>query len=266
LNFLGKICFDTLTSNIAHKPESNDFCGIYFEGRNRQINYVEDFAVVHSFKVFSRCNYPMLVLSPNPENLLNSNPIYTNVIHIKTPEYNSHDQYSQFMIKDVWNYIPKYFKRLMFFHPDGFLCKFGWENWILNNKIDFVGSAWCHLPSIDINDSGVWKNTGLPKIPVGNGGFSYRSRDICERISNTYGHLKMRESGRTDDRCPPEDLFYSHLINGTQCGKVANIQEAMQFSLDPITPEEYSKKLSFGFHYPRKNNEFQKERNYCLSL
>ena len=77
----------------------------------------------------------------------------------------------------------------------------------------------------------------------------------------------MREYGREDNRSPPEDLFYSHLINGTLKGsRVANLQQCMKFSLDPITKDEYNRKESFGFHSPKKINEFQNHRDYFLSL
>ena len=49
-------------------------------------------------------------------------------------------------------------------------------------------------------------------------------------------------------------------------GSVGNIQQCMQFSLDPITLNEYNNKLSFGFHYPKKINEFQNYRDYYLNI
>jgi hypothetical protein len=70
LEILGKICFDTLTSNLDIKQQSDNFCGIYFEGRDREINCIEDFSVIHSFKNFSEYNYPIFVFSPNSNNLL----------------------------------------------------------------------------------------------------------------------------------------------------------------------------------------------------
>lgn len=261
------ICFDSLCLPIEKKNQSDEFCGIYFEGRNREINTIEDFAVLHSFKFYSEYNYPFFILSPNGDNILNKNERYKNsrIIHIKIPECKTHDEYSHFVIKNIWNFIPKQYERLLFFHPDGFLIKSGWEKFIIENKIDYVGAAWCHEPSIDILINNKWEKLQMPTIRCGNGGFSYRSRKYCEIISNIYSNCILRESGRTDNRFPPEDLFYSYFIKGLG-GNISTIKQAMQFSLDPITLSEYENKLSFGFHCPKKVNEFQNIRNYYLNL
>lgn len=265
LELLGKICFDTITSNLDIKQSSDNFCGIYFEGRNRDLNAIEDFAVIHSFKIFSEYNYPIFIFSPNSNNILNNDSRYKNarIEHIKIPEQDSHDKYSKFMIEDIWKYLPKEFENLLFFHPDGFLIKNGWENFVLDNKLKYIGSAWCHTPSIDIQENGEWKNLGFERIHCGNGGFSFRSRSACEKISSIFSKLVIRESGSNGTRVP-EDLFYSHLINGIM-GGVANLYQCMKFSLDPITLIEYNKKISYGFHFPKKHNDFQQYRNYFLN-
>jgi len=269
LEILGKICFDTLSKKLNIKQDSNEFCGIYFENRLREINKIEDFSVVNSFVNCSEYNYPFFIFSPNSNSILELHKKYpkSRIVHIKIPEGKSHDDYSRFMIKDIWNYLPKGFERLLFFHPDGFLIKSGWEKFVLDNKLDYIGSAWCHAPSIDIKFKNEWTNLNFPRIQCGNGGFSYRTRSCCERVSNEFSQFVLRENGREDNRPPPEDLFYSHIMNGIRDGgRVASVRQAMKFSLDPITLDEYNRKLSFGFHYPKKINEFQKHRDYYLSL
>lgn len=266
LELLGKICYDTLTQSIDSKQQSNDFCGIYFEGRERDINAIEDFAVIHGFKIFSEYNYPIFVFSPNSNNLLNNDPRYKNarIEHIQIPAQDSHDKYSKFMFEDIWKYLPKQFENLLFFHPDGFLIRNGWEQFVIDNKFKYIGSAWCHTPSIDIYENNEWHNLNFPRIHCGNGGFSFRSRSACEKISSIYAKHILRETGSQGTRVP-EDLFYSHLINGIE-GGVANLKQSMKFSLDPITLDEYNNKLSYGFHYPKKVNEYQQYRDYFLSL
>ena len=218
LEVLGKICFDTLTSNLDIKQQSDSFCGIYFEGRDRDINAIEDFSVVHSFKNFSEYNYPIFIFSPNSNNLLNNDPRYKNarVEHIKIPIQDSHDKYSQFMFEEIWKYLPKGFENLLFFHPDGFLIKNGWESFVLNNKLKYIGSAWCHSPSIEINNNGNWQSMEFPSIRCGNGGFSFRSRSACEEASRRYSKSiisrlrgscrwrpgRLRRPRRSSDRCP----------------------------------------------------------------
>lgn len=262
---LGKICYDTLIQNIDLSQQSDEFCGIYFEGRDRELNYLEDFAVIHSFKIFSEYNYPIFIFSPNSNNILNNDIRYKNarIEHIKIPIQDSHDKYSSFMLNDIWKYLPKQFENLLFFHPDGFLIKEGWEQFVLNNKLKYIGSAWCHAPSIDIYQNNQWHNLGFPRIQCGNGGFSFRSRKACEKINSIYSKCILRESG-TDGTRVPEDLFYSHLINGME-GGVGTLSQCMKFSLDPITLNEYNNKLSYGFHYPKKINEYQRYRDYFLN-
>jgi Protein of unknown function (DUF5672) len=270
LELLGKICFDTFSIELNDKPHSDEFCGIYFEGRGRNINCIEDFAALHSFKAFSKYNYPFLIFSPNNAGVAEISQRYKNsrICHIEIPECDTHNKYSNFVTKEFWNFLPKQFERLLFMHPDGFLIKNGWEDFVQKNNLAYCGAAWCHSPSVGVlnphnND---WENFSFPRIYCGNGGFSYRSRFCCETISNIFSKFTLRENGREDNREPQEDLFYSYFINGTNVGKVANIKQCMQFSLDPITLEEYNKKISFGFHYPKRVNEFQKYRDYYLSL
>lgn len=266
LEILGKICFDTLCLNLDIKQKSEEFCGIYIDGRNQEFNFIENFAAAASFKIHSEYDYPLLVLSPNSNNILNGECKKYSVNHIQIPELNSHEKYSEFLIKHVWNYIPKHFPRLLFIQSDGFLIKKGWERFVLDNKLDYVGAAWCHEPGIDHYSCYHWLASGFPRIRCGNGGFSYRTRFCCEELSNSYRLIQLREANRKDNRSPPEDLFYSHLINGTKIGRVATVKECMQFSLDPITLKEYENKTTMGFHYPRKINEFQQYRDYYNSL
>lgn len=263
-SLLRRICLDTLSLELKTSPQSNEFCGIYIDGRNREINFAEDFAVLHSFNFFSEYEYPLLILSPNSSNLFNSDTKYSNIQHIKIPELKSHALYSEFSIKNLWNYIPEKYEKLLFMHPDGFLIKSGWEKFISDINVDYIGSAWCHFPGVEVFHEEKWSETGFPKTLCGNGGFSYRRRSICKKISETFSSFKLRESG-TENKFPPEDLFYSHFINGSGA-KIANLKQCMKFSLDPITPNEYEEKISFGFHHPVGVNEFQKHRDYYLNF
>lgn len=267
LFILGKICFDILSTEFSkdnlftcQKPPSDDFCGIYYEGRNRQINSIEDFAVIKSFKLYSEYNYPMLVFCNNDSNFLGGkiDTITNRITIIKVPEANTHDEYSQFFIRDLFNLIPDRYENLLFHHPDGFLIKSGWERYVTGGKFDYIGSPWLHSPSIDAVVNGEWMDIKLPPVTVGNGGFSFRKRSSCLNISIMYSNYRLRERFRDDNRPPPEDLFYSFFLNGNGY-KVANIAEAKNFSIDPITLEEYNRKISFGFHCPKHINEWKRK-------
>lgn len=246
---LGKICFDTLNLPLIEKDNSDNFCGIYFEGRNRNINAIEDFSVVHSFKVFSKYDYPIFIFSPNKDDLLDNSKKYKNVYHITIPTCNSHEAYSSFMINDIWNYIPKQYEHLLFFHPDGFLIKSGWEDFLLNNSWSYCGAPWLHAPSIEYFDglSKQWKNFFFP-CRIGNGGFSYRRASFCRAASTYYKDMTLREKYAPHDKKPQEDLFYSVIAN--TFGSMPTIEEAKQFVIDPMSLNDYNNKRSFGFHFP----------------
>ena len=187
---------------------------------------------------------------------------------IKINECQSHDDYSLFMIKQLFKIIPKEYENIIFLHNDGFLIKSGWENYLKEINVDYIGSPWAHTPSIDIFDDDIkkWKPLNFQPINVGGGGFSFRKLSKFRKISEEYSGFILRERYREDNRWPPEDLFFSNILNGTGIGKVADIKQAIRFSLDPITLIEYLRKSSFGFHYPTYKNNFQQYREYHLSL
>ena len=51
--FIKLVCNDILRNDKNHTCKSDVFAGIFVEGRNREINNLEDFASFHSFYVFS---------------------------------------------------------------------------------------------------------------------------------------------------------------------------------------------------------------------
>jgi hypothetical protein len=249
-DFAGEVCFDVLNIPLEQKPDSDEFCGIYFEGRGREINCIEDFAVVHSFKVFSKYNYPIFIFSPNSENLLNNEEKYKNcnIRHVKIPECNSHEAYSEFMIREIWNYLPLKYEDLLFFHPDGFLIKKGWDDFLLKKNWVYCGSPWLHTPAIEYLDkNGNWRDF-LGPVRLGNGGFSYRKASFCRAATYYYGDFILREKFAPNNKKPPEDLFYSVIANNLTIN-VPTVEEANQFCCDPLTPEKYKSGNYFGFHY-----------------
>lgn len=266
LSILGKICFDTLNLKTPEKPSSSDYVGVYLDSRNRELRCVEDYAAIKSFAHHSKYNYPILVMSSNSNNLLCDIDEFKkfNIIHIKIPEQPNHDAYSLFCVRELWDYIPEKFRKILFIHHDGFLIKSGWENFIESIGVDYIGAPWCHSPMVEsLNpDSPIC----FPPVWVGNGALSYRNADCCREVSRRYSALALRERGRVDNRFPPEDLFYSYFINGSRLGRVANIKQAMKFCIDPIILSEYENRVSFGFHYPMVTNQFQHFRNYYNSL
>ena len=115
LEVLGKICFDTITSPYVSKPNSDEFCGIYIESRNRELTCIEDLAAIKSFKIFSEHNYPVLVFCNNFSNFLGNHKDVKDwrIQFIKINECQSHDDYSLFMIKQLFKIIPKEYENII---------------------------------------------------------------------------------------------------------------------------------------------------------
>ena len=158
----------------------------------------------------------------------------------------SHDEYSDFCIKKLYFLIPENIKHIITIQSDGMFMKKGYENYVLNKKFAYIGSPWLHSPSIDIlNSSDEWipffKNTR-----IGNGGLSYRNTDFCREASKHFSNLSLRER-YTENKKPPEDLFFSTIAN--HFFSSPSVEEATEFSIDPLDEYDYNNKTSFGFHY-----------------
>lgn len=251
-DFITKVCNFILSQNNTEKQDSNIFCGIYIEGRDREINTLEDITALHSFKVFSKFNYPIYYFINNDSNFIEEIE-YEGYIKngcrieiIKIPPINSLDEYTNFCVKDLYNFIPKDYKYVVHLQPDAMLLKSGWEEVILNKNWAYIGSPWQHSPAIEYQDNnGNWRDFMNP-VRVGNGGFSIRRLDFCRAASNCYKDLRIREKYAPNNKIPPEDLFFSVLAYPD----VPTIQEANKFCCDPLTPEIFnSSNIPFGFHY-----------------
>ena len=246
--FIKLVCNDILQNDKNHTCKSDVFAGIFVEGRNREINNLEDFASFHSFYVFSEYSYPIYVFINNTKNFLNNREDLIkkyNIIINQIPTL-SHDEYSDFCIKKLYFLIPENIKHIITIQSDGMFMKKGYENYVLNKKFAYIGSPWLHSPSIDIlNSSNEWipffKDTR-----VGNGGLSYRNTDFCRAASKQFSSLTLRERF-TENKRPPEDLFFSTIAN--HFFKSPSLEEARKFSIDPLDEHDYNNKTSFGFHY-----------------
>lgn len=247
-NFIKYVCNDILTKNKNHSKKSDVFAAVFIEGRDREINKLEDFACFHSFSTFSQYSYPIYAFINNRNNFLNGREDLIekyNIIINSIPPL-SHDDYSDFCIKKLYFLIPEKIKHVIMIQPDGMLMKDGYENFILSKKHPYIGSPWLHCPSMDIlNENKEWISYFKP-TQVGNGGLSYRNTDFCREASKHFSQLTLRERF-TENKVPPEDLFFSVIANhffGTP-----SVDEARQFSIDPLDQIDYNNKVSFGFHY-----------------
>lgn len=254
--FINKVCHDIISPSLEDKPDKKDsdiFCGIFIEGRDREINTLEDLASLYSFKKFSKYNYPIYCfiqsninflggdyhwLKENRINLIQINPI------------NSLDEYTNFCIRELYNKLPNNIKWGVTLQPDAMLLKEGWEDIVMQNDWVYIGSPWGHIPAIEIfnYDDCKWDDFFRP-VRIGNGGFSIRKIDFCRAASRYYGDCKLREKFAPNNKVPPEDLFYSVVANNLTIG-VPTVEQANEFCCDPLTPEKYnSNNKPFGFHY-----------------
>lgn len=125
---------------------------------------------------------------------------------------------------------------------DGFPLRTGLTDFV--GRYDYIGAP--YVRRIVLNRAlGLW-----PRFAVGNGGFSLRSKKICERASY-YWRRRFRWMPTTS-RFVNEDVFYCFALP-VFCPEVrrsivyASIGEASRFSYDHLTGEGVGT-LPFGFH------------------
>lgn len=263
-DFIKNVCNHILIQPLERKEESRDFCGIFVEGRNRQIDTLEDFAALYSFNAFSQKKYPLFCFINNDSNFLNNdlhgyhmkNRFFDNVEIIKIPPLTSLEEYSNFWRFELYNSLPQDLEHGISIQADGFLLRPNYEDFILNNKWDFIGAHFKHMPSIDVKFDGEWEST--PKLVYGfNGGFSYRNLPNCRKLSNISQHFKFRERFAPNNKEPQEDLLLSVLLNENG-SKIPTLKEADLWSQDPLTIESWANKTyGYGFHYFRTKSEFK---------
>lgn len=264
-NVMIKICSDVLIADLEIKPVSNDFCFIFIEGRNRKINYLQDFAAFRSTKIYSEYNYPIFCFVKNIKKFLNNRTDLIkkwNINIIQIDKLKNLDEYSNFCIKELYFILNKKYENIVTIQSDGFFIKNGWEKFILDNNFDYIGSHWQHIAGINILENKPKKlQNKLDNFftQVGNGAFSYRKASKMRKISKTFSKYNLIERNAPNNKKPPEDLFFSLGFMEGIC-KLPTLKNCCEWSKDPITLDMYEKKASFGFHHPVEFNQ------YCCNL
>jgi hypothetical protein len=155
---------------------------------------------------------------------------------VKIEEISSHEQHSQFCLKDLKNYVDTEF--VMIVQWDGFILNPScWTDDFLN--YDYIGSPWV-VKEWSINDFGFPESWRGRRV-VGNGGFCIRSRNFLEVSANLFKSEKIVNFH-------PEDIaisvWYRDLFieNGI---KFADVELARRFAFEG-GDDDY--KDQFGFH------------------
>ena len=125
---------------------------------------------------------------------------------------------------------------------DGYPLRNGLEDFI--GKFDFIGAPYVGLQW--------WKTliAWLANYNVQNGGFSLRSRAICEMAAK-YWNGKYHVLG--DCNAASEDIFYTGTLikkerRYRKAFRLASSRESLAFSWDAIVPINKPKEIPFGFH------------------
>lgn len=142
---------------------------------------------------------------------------------VKIPKIKSIEEYSDFMIKDLYKYVDTEFA--LVFQHDGFILNpNAWDNEFL--KYDYIGSVWDHLGD----------------LKVGNGGFCLRSKKLLDWLGKNYKKVGVR--------IHPEDVFISKFARPfleKEGMKFAPESVAQKFSMEG-TETTVMWNGEFGFH------------------
>lgn len=256
--FIQKVCNDILSHTEVEKPHSDKYCFIYIEGRDREINCLEDVAAFKSTKVFSEYNYPIFLFCKNTSNLLGDPSLLKkwriNIIPVEGID--SHQKYSDYCIKEMFYKIPYEIENIVTFQPDGMFINSGWEEWLEKENIDLIGSHWRHLAAIQVKDKDNWLSVSYNSVYGCNMGFSFRKASKIREISRFFGQYTQREAGAPNDKVPPEDLFYSFWGYGSKICKMPTLNQCDKWAIDPMDEDLYKEKTSFGFHFLKAKSEW----------
>jgi len=260
-----EVCHSVLSQKIEeNKPFNNEWGAIYVEGRDRRVGDIESYCALKSFKLFSKYNAPIYCFLHNDKDFFGHEYGLIdkwNIKIIKIPLLDSLEEYSEFCIRELYFMLPGELRYAITLQADGMLLKPGFEDFVLNNKLDWVSPHWKHQARVEITVNENWipgDVFGFTPTAIGNGGFSFRNVSKIQDVSRQYNYLKLREFGRGDNRPPMEDLFFTYFGFNDGIMKKPTLKQCDEFAVDPLTRDiwEDKSKWPFGFHYFRAQPEF----------
>lgn len=160
-----------------------------------------------------------------------------NVVKIKA--INSTEEYSNFIINDLWQYVDT--SHVLLVQYDGFILNpEAWTDEYLD--YDYIGAPWLVADWSVTNFSFPQELVG--KFVVGNGGFSLRSKKMLLLTS------KLSKAGKIP-KLHPEDVslcVWHREILENEGIKFASLYLAKRFSFESEDKNNYSWNGQFGFH------------------
>ena len=173
---------------------------------------------------------------------------YPDIEYVSIPALNSVDSYNQLIFQD----LHKYFKtsHCLIVQADSFVVNSDlWKDEFL--KYDYIGGPWPN--KIEINPNLVLH---LEKNPVGNGGFSLRSRKLVETTSKI-NFASLDFPMKAEDVVICYYLYEEMIKNGI---RFAPPKLAAQFSMENID-HLYGQDVNsvFGFHGKHMRDYFMKK-------
>ena len=173
---------------------------------------------------------------------------YPDIEYVPIPPLNSVDNYNQIIFQDLY----KYFKtsHCLIVQADSFVVNSDlWKDDFL--KYDYIGGPWPN--KIEINPNLVLY---LEKNPVGNGGFSLRSRKLAETTSKI-NFNSLNFPMKAEDVVICYYLYQEMIDSGI---RFAPPKLAAQFSMENID-NLYGQNVNsvFGFHGKHLRDYFMKK-------
>lgn len=236
--------FADLHYTYGSKPRSNDFCGFTFHGSNKPFTLEEHEVPIKTFRCFSEYSYPLyLFINLNSigelDELLR---IYDNIKVVSIEPMMSINDYDEFVINKMFGHTS--IENTLTFHSDGFLLNPGWESFVVNNNIDYIGAPWCGPTGSDgqLFVDGCERFYDIQRqTNIGNGGFCFRRRSKClqvlERVDQSHLNWNYVEGHL------PDDVFFSYFGFGLGIFESYDLSLAFQWAREPIVTWD-----TIGFH------------------
>lgn len=160
-----------------------------------------------------------------------------NIVKIK--DINSVEQYSSFIVNDLWQYVNT--SHVLLIQYDGFILNHeAWTDEYLD--YDYIGAPWLVADWSVTNFA--FPQELIGKFVVGNGGFSLRSKKMLTLTS------QLSKTGKIS-KLHPEDtslcVWYRQLLEDGGV-KFAPIKLAKKFSFESEDKNNYFWDGQFGFH------------------